>query len=61
MLAGKPNPSIFPFTSFSFSGRSPLDDNIDVVLKLTDSDLAQGLQYCATTGYQPLRNWILGL
>ncbi|KAF8072222.1 PLP-dependent transferase [Lyophyllum atratum] len=61
LLAGKPNPSTFPFTSFSFSARSPLDDNIDVTLKLSDSELAKGLQYGATAGYEPLCDWIYGL
>ncbi|GLB40687.1 putative kynurenine alpha-aminoadipate aminotransferase [Lyophyllum shimeji] len=61
LLAGKPNPSTFPFTSFSFSARSPLDDNIDVVLKLSDDELAEGLQYGATAGYEPLRQWMYGL
>ncbi|KAF5374493.1 hypothetical protein D9615_009117 [Tricholomella constricta] len=61
LLAGKPNPTTFPFTSLSFTARSPVGEDSDVRLKLDDSVLALGLQYGATSGFEPLVDWIYGL
>ncbi|KAG6914741.1 hypothetical protein DXG01_015652 [Tephrocybe rancida] len=60
LLAGKPNPSTFPFTSFSFTASSPINDS-DITLKLDSTELAQGLQYSATAGYENLSDWLIGL
>ncbi|KAG6840388.1 hypothetical protein C0991_007018 [Blastosporella zonata] len=60
LLAGKPNPSTFPFTSFSFTATSPVDDS-DISLKIDTNELAQGLQYGATAGHEGLSEWLYGL
>ncbi|KAG5635832.1 hypothetical protein DXG03_005224 [Asterophora parasitica] len=61
MLAGKPNPSTFPFTSLNFTARSPSNENSEASLSLTEEELALGLQYDATAGFEPLCDWIRGL
>jgi tryptophan aminotransferase len=61
LLAGKPNPSTFPFTSFSFTARSPSDSNSESVLTVEGNDLIQGLQYGETAGLPKLLHWIHGL
>jgi len=60
-LAGKPNALTFPFTSLSFKSRDPNDPSKEVPLTLTDSELAFGLQYGATSGFDGLVTWINGL
>jgi tryptophan aminotransferase len=61
LLAGKPNPSTFPFTSFSFTARSPINPNEASVLTIEGKELAQSLQYGPTAGEKQLVNWIEGL
>ncbi|KAF9463949.1 pyridoxal phosphate-dependent transferase [Collybia nuda] len=61
LLAGKPNPSTFPFTSFSFTARSPVDPTSETVLNIEGSDLTRSLQYGETSGLPSLVNWIHGL
>lgn len=60
-LAGKPNPSTFPFTSLSFTARSPTDPKEETTVTLGDSLLAEGLQYTPTAGISKLLNWLYGL
>ncbi|KAF8895976.1 hypothetical protein BD779DRAFT_1493256, partial [Infundibulicybe gibba] len=54
LLAGNPNPSTFPFTSLSFSARSPTDPTKETSLKIEGPELAEGLQYGDTTGLEKL-------
>jgi len=61
MLAGKPNPEAFPFTSFSFTAQSPEDNTHEISLTLDGKEVAAGLQYGDTAGYGPLREWLSGL
>ena len=61
LLAGKPNPSTFPFNSIMFTAKSPLNFQEDVKLTLYGDSLAQGLQYGDTAGLRPLLDWIGGL
>lgn len=61
LLAGKPNPTTFPFTSLNFTVRSPTDPSQDVALSLTGDELAVGLQYGATSGLERLDAWLFGL
>ncbi|TFK69934.1 PLP-dependent transferase [Pluteus cervinus] len=60
LLAGKPNATTFPFTSLSFTARSPIDDSPEAI-SLTETEFAEALQYGATDGLGQLRNWIVGL
>lgn len=61
LLAGKPNPSMFPITSLNITVRSPTDPTKEEKLELPDSLLAEGLQYGATAGQPELLNWLAGL
>ncbi|KAJ7614107.1 PLP-dependent transferase [Roridomyces roridus] len=67
LLAGKPNPTTFPFTSFSFTARAPPSEdgeNVEgkeVELKLSGDDLAAALQYGPTAGLPPLVKWLMEL
>ncbi|KAF8715319.1 hypothetical protein AX14_012622 [Amanita brunnescens Koide BX004] len=61
LLAGKPNGSMFPFTSFSFTARSPVDPSQETAVRIEGEDLAASLQYGATDGYQKLIEWLYGL
>lgn len=61
LLAGKPNSSTFPFTSLSFSTRDPTDLSKEVHLNLTEDELAVGLQYGPTAGFDGLVEWVYGL
>ena len=61
LLAGKPNGSTFPFTSLSFTTRDPNDPSKEIPLSLTDSELATGLQYGETPGFDGLVVWVYGL
>ncbi|KAG5335332.1 hypothetical protein C0989_001418 [Termitomyces sp. Mn162] len=61
LLAGKPNPTTFPFTSFSFTAESPTKGEADVEVKIGSTELAHGLQYGATAGYEKLWEWFVGL
>ena len=60
LLAGKPNAATFPFTSLSFTARSPIDPSRDVPVDLSQAELAKGLQYGETAGIPQLRNWLTG-
>jgi tryptophan aminotransferase len=66
LLAGKPNASTFPFTSLSFTVRSPTPSPADepappVALSLSEPELAEAFQYGATAGLGALREWVEGL
>jgi tryptophan aminotransferase len=60
-LAGKPNVSTFPFTSLSFTARSPDDRTQESVHHISEADLAEALQYGATAGLAGLCDWFVGL
>ncbi|KAG6818336.1 hypothetical protein H0H93_005905 [Arthromyces matolae] len=61
LLAGKPNPMTFPFTSFSFTATSPTKEGVEISATFDDDDLAQGLQYGSPEGYGKLCDWFFGL
>ncbi|KDQ52638.1 hypothetical protein JAAARDRAFT_39888 [Jaapia argillacea MUCL 33604] len=61
LLAGKPNATTFPLTSLQFTARSPTDPSQDISIKVTDEQLAEALQYGATSGNPSLVNWVYGL
>lgn len=61
LLAGKPNPSTFPFNSLTFTAKSPSNPQEELKLTVEGDDLAQGLQYGDTAGLKPLLDWIGGL
>lgn len=61
LLAGKPNGSMFPFTSFSFTARSPADPSRETAATIDGEDLAECLQYGPTAGYKKLMEWLYGL
>ncbi|KDR77824.1 hypothetical protein GALMADRAFT_210056 [Galerina marginata CBS 339.88] len=61
LLAGKPNPFTFPFTSLSFNARSPGHSDEEITLNLSGAELAQGLQYGDTPGLGQLLDWLYGL
>ncbi|KAJ7786883.1 pyridoxal phosphate-dependent transferase [Mycena olivaceomarginata] len=66
LLAGKPNPTTFPFTSFSFTAQSPSTENEqaaseDITLSLSGPKLAAGLQYGPTDGMAPLVDWFYAM
>ncbi|KAJ6620041.1 TdiD protein [Mycena sp. CBHHK59/15] len=70
LLAGKPNPATFPFTSFSFTARPPgapmsdadagadADAQPDIALSIGGADLAAALQYGDTGGMPRLVAWL---
>ncbi|KAF8626924.1 hypothetical protein AX17_006425 [Amanita inopinata Kibby_2008] len=61
LLAGKPNGSMFPFTSVSFTASSPADATQETTLTIDGKDLADCLQYGPTDGIKELLNWLYGL
>ncbi|KAJ6459452.1 TdiD protein [Mycena vitilis] len=66
LLAGKPNPTTFPFKSFSFTAHAPPSEDghpasDDVQLSLSGPELAAALQYGPTGGMAPLVDWLHGL
>ncbi|KAJ7759381.1 TdiD protein [Mycena maculata] len=66
LLAGKPNPTTFPFTSFDFTARAPPSEDgrtnsDDIALNISGGELAAALQYGATGGMAPLVDWFHGL
>ncbi|KAF7337049.1 PLP-dependent transferase [Mycena venus] len=66
LLAGKPNPTTFPFTSFSFTAQAPPPEDgqtvrEDISLKLSGAELAAALQYGPTGGMAPLVDWLYDL
>ncbi|KIJ51493.1 hypothetical protein M422DRAFT_776733 [Sphaerobolus stellatus SS14] len=61
MLAGKPNPSSFPFTSISFTARSPMDPSSETACTIDGQELADALQYSSTSGIPRLLEWLTNL
>lgn len=61
LLAGKPNPTTFPFTQLSFKARSPTNPDEEMDLVVDGDELKQGLQYSDTAGNKPLLDWLFGL
>ncbi|KAJ7683649.1 TdiD protein [Mycena rosella] len=66
LLAGKPNPTTFPFTSFSFTASAPPSEGgeggeEDIALTLSGAELAAALQYGPTGGMAPLVDWLVEL
>ncbi|KAJ2917040.1 hypothetical protein MD484_g3390, partial [Candolleomyces efflorescens] len=66
MLAGKPNPSTFPFSHITLGVKSPTptascssEAGMELVLK--DDDLAMALQYNMTAGIPDLVSWVTHL
>lgn len=58
MLAGKPNPSLFPITSISVTIRSPTADGfVEKVVDIQGSRLQEALQYGATQGLPSTHSW----
>ena len=60
LLAGKPNASTFPFSSFSFTSRSPVDDK-EQAITIDGASLDEALQYGPTAGMPRLITWLEGL
>jgi tryptophan aminotransferase len=56
MLAGKPNPSLFPITSLSVTIRSPVTGE-ETILPITGKTLDDALQYGATGGQADIVRW----
>ena len=61
LLAGKPNASMFPFTSISFTAKSPTDPSKLSTYDLSGSNLEEALQYGPTAGMPRLLEWFSGL
>ncbi|KAI0663886.1 PLP-dependent transferase [Cubamyces menziesii] len=60
LLAGKPNAETFPITAMQFTLRDPVT-NEEVVVPLTEQELARGLQYGSSAGLPDLNDWLIGL
>ncbi|EIM85740.1 PLP-dependent transferase [Stereum hirsutum FP-91666 SS1] len=61
LLAGKPNASTFPFTSLSFTARSPTDPSDNQQFSLTEPELNEGLQYGMVEGQTGFNRWLAEL
>ncbi|KAJ3837946.1 PLP-dependent transferase [Lentinula raphanica] len=62
LLAGKPEPSTFPFTSLSFTVKDPLQtDGSESTITIPQDQLSPGLQYSDTAGIPDLLKWITTL
>jgi len=62
MLAGKPNPSLFPITSIAITVRSPVDGGMsEKVLEIKGLELDEALQYGPTSGLPRVKQWLKGL
>ncbi|KAJ4470462.1 PLP-dependent transferase [Lentinula aciculospora] len=61
LLAGKPEPSTFPFTSLSFTAKDPTDGNTEITIAIPRNELTPGLQYSDTAGLPDLLKWITAL
>jgi len=70
LLLGKPNGSMFPFTSFTFKAKSPhspetsdscTDGESEIELSIEGSELSEALQYHQTAGVQRLLDWLTRL
>ncbi|KAF5333019.1 hypothetical protein D9758_015185 [Tetrapyrgos nigripes] len=60
MLAGKPNPEVFPYVSLSMTVRSPnpaIDSSLNEIV-IKDEDLSVALQYGITSGVPELVKWL---
>ncbi|EJD08165.1 PLP-dependent transferase [Fomitiporia mediterranea MF3/22] len=60
VLAGKPNASVFPLTSFQFSAKSPFDQDKEDAFRVIGEKLTQALQYGPTHGILSLIEWMDG-
>ncbi|CAA7262140.1 unnamed protein product [Cyclocybe aegerita] len=58
LLVGKPNASMFPFTSLSFTTVSPKSPDQETTLTIDGAELQVGLQYTETDGLKSLTNWL---
>ncbi|KAJ3985983.1 PLP-dependent transferase [Lentinula detonsa] len=61
LLAGKPEPSTFPFTSLTFTAKDPLKENSESTITISQDQLSPGLQYSDTAGIPDLLKWITTL
>ncbi|KAG8756584.1 hypothetical protein FRC14_002926 [Serendipita sp. 396] len=61
LLAGKPNPSLFPITSFSLTVQSPIDPSSSTQLTIDGEILEEALQYGPTQGLPQAHKWFVGL
>lgn len=61
LLAGKPNASVFPMTSFQFTARSPSEPDKEEVLTVSGTRLTQALQYGPTAGIPSFIEWLTHL
>ncbi|KAF9020567.1 TdiD protein [Hymenopellis radicata] len=63
MLAGKPNPSTYPFTRITMTVKSPspLSDPTLTDIELGGDDLSTALQYSMTSGLPALVEWVTEL
>jgi tryptophan aminotransferase len=61
LLAGKPNPTTFPFLSLEVNARSGEDSSKDISYVLEGQELEDGLQYGDTAGLPALLEWFYGL
>ncbi|KAF8907747.1 pyridoxal phosphate-dependent transferase [Mucidula mucida] len=63
MLAGKPNPSTYPFTRITMTVKSPspLSDPTLTDIELGGEDLTTALQYSMTSGLPALVEWMTEL
>lgn len=58
LLAGKPNPTTFPFSSLTVALKPIIPDGEIISLTIEGDDLTDGLQYSATAGMPSLVKWI---
>lgn len=58
LLAGKPNPSTFPFSSLTVSLKPIIPGDTVEVLTIDGDHLTEALQYSATAGLPQLCKWI---
>ncbi|KAH8822857.1 TdiD protein [Flagelloscypha sp. PMI_526] len=61
LLAGKPNPTTFPITGLSISARSPRNGGEEEKIDIPKEDIAEALQYGATSGIPRLVQWFTEL
>ncbi|KAJ3991878.1 PLP-dependent transferase [Lentinula boryana] len=61
LLAGKPEPSTFPFTSLTFTAKDPSKENSESTITISQDQLSPGLQYSDTAGIPDLLKWITTL
>ncbi|KAG8821443.1 hypothetical protein FRC17_009826 [Serendipita sp. 399] len=61
LLAGKPNPALFPITALSVTVRSPIDSSSSTQLTIDGKMLEDALQYGPTQGVPQAHKWFVGL